>query len=134
LRKTIITALLSILGTIAGFYFGARTAQISSEQATRPPSPTGGPATGQQSGPTVTNVSPNNGPVVGGQDVTVTGSGFNGATAVNFGTAATSNLTVADDTKLTVISPPGVVGTVDVTVTTPVGMSAATPADRYTYS
>jgi hypothetical protein len=37
LRKTIITALLSILATISGFYFGARTAQTSSEQATRPP-------------------------------------------------------------------------------------------------
>jgi hypothetical protein len=37
LRKTIITALLSVLATIAGFYFGARTAQISSEQATHPP-------------------------------------------------------------------------------------------------
>ena len=29
LRKTIITALVSILGTIVGFYFGARTAEIS---------------------------------------------------------------------------------------------------------
>jgi hypothetical protein len=45
LRKTIITALLSVLATIAGFYFGARTAQISSEQATRPPSPAGRPQT-----------------------------------------------------------------------------------------
>ena len=43
LRKTIITALLSVLATIAGFYFGARTAQISSEQATHPPSPAGRP-------------------------------------------------------------------------------------------
>jgi hypothetical protein len=50
LRKTIITALLSILGTIAGFYFGARTAQISSEQATRPPAP-GGPSQRDASGP-----------------------------------------------------------------------------------
>jgi hypothetical protein len=30
LRKTIITALVSILGTIVGFYFGARTAEIKS--------------------------------------------------------------------------------------------------------
>jgi hypothetical protein len=37
LRKTIITAMLSILATVAGFYFGARTAQTSTEQATRPP-------------------------------------------------------------------------------------------------
>jgi hypothetical protein len=39
LRKTLVTALLSILATIAGFYFGARTAQTSTEQATRPPAP-----------------------------------------------------------------------------------------------
>lgn len=31
LRKTIVTSLLSILGTIAGFYFGARTAQTSAD-------------------------------------------------------------------------------------------------------
>jgi hypothetical protein len=43
LRKTIITALLSILATIAGFYFGARTAQISTEQASHPPAPAGQP-------------------------------------------------------------------------------------------
>lgn len=39
LRKTIITSLLSVLATIAGFYFGARTAQSSTEQATHPPVP-----------------------------------------------------------------------------------------------
>jgi len=33
LRKTIITALLSILASISGFYFGARTAQVSAAQA-----------------------------------------------------------------------------------------------------
>jgi len=33
LRKTIITALVSILGTIVGFYFGARTAEINSAPA-----------------------------------------------------------------------------------------------------
>jgi len=33
LRKTIITALVSILASISGFYFGARTAQTSARQA-----------------------------------------------------------------------------------------------------
>ena len=33
LRKTIITALVSILGTIVGFYFGARTAEINKSPA-----------------------------------------------------------------------------------------------------
>jgi len=51
LRKTIITALLSVLATIAGFYFGARTAQISSEQATHPPSATGRPRAGSPRSP-----------------------------------------------------------------------------------
>jgi hypothetical protein len=37
LRKTIITSLLAVLATISGFYFGARTAQTSTEQATKPP-------------------------------------------------------------------------------------------------
>ena len=33
LRKTIIASLVSILATISGFYFGARTAQVSAQQA-----------------------------------------------------------------------------------------------------
>jgi uncharacterized membrane protein YgcG len=42
LRKTIVTSLLSILATVSGFYFGARTAQTSTEQATKPPVPSPG--------------------------------------------------------------------------------------------
>jgi len=57
LRKTIITALLSILATIAGFYFGARTAQISTEQATHPPTPAGQP----QEPPTMSPAAPSAG-------------------------------------------------------------------------
>jgi hypothetical protein len=53
LRKTIITALLSVLATIAGFYFGARTAQISTEQATRPPAVAGQPQKPPDGSPTV---------------------------------------------------------------------------------
>jgi len=37
LRKTIITALVSILGTIVGFYFGARTAEIGTAAARENP-------------------------------------------------------------------------------------------------
>ena len=132
LRKTIITSLLSILATIAGFYFGARTAQISTEQATQPPTPTGGPTTGPTV--TVTKVDPNKGPVAGGDNVTVSGSGFSNAIAVRFGTATASNLTVTSDTQLTVTSPPGTAEEVHVTVTTPAGTSAITPADQYTYT
>ena len=38
--------------------------------------------------PAVTNVSPAQGPTSGGTTVSITGSGFTGATAVKFGTAA----------------------------------------------
>ena len=72
--------------------------------------------------------------MAGGEHVTVTGTGFTGATGVNFGQVAASNLAVASDTQLTVTSPPGAAaGTVDVTVTTPAGTSSASAADQFTY-
>jgi IPT/TIG domain len=66
--------------------------------------------------------------------VTVTGSGFTGATTVSFGTAADPKPTVSNDTQLTAISPlASTAGTVDVTVTTPAGTSATSRADQFTY-
>lgn len=82
-------------------------------------------------GPTVTGVSPTT--RSGGNTVTVTGTGFTNAIGVTFGTAAASALVVASDITLTVTSPPNPMGTVDVTVTTPAGTSAATAADQFTY-
>ena len=64
--------------------------------------------------------------------MTITGSGFTGATAVDFGTNPATSLTVVSDTTITVDSPAGT-GTVDVTVTTPGGTSATSPADQFTY-
>ena len=85
--------------------------------------------------PTVTNVSPNNGPAAGTNTVTVSGTGFTGATAVDFGTANPgTSIDVTSSTSLTVIAPSGT-GTVDVTVTTPNGTSALNaPSDQYTYN
>jgi hypothetical protein len=84
----------------------------------------------------VTGVNPPSGPVAGGGTVTVTGTDFTGATGVNFGTVAASDVAVASDgTSLTVTAPPaGAPGQVDVTVTTPAGTSAITPADQFTYA
>jgi hypothetical protein len=82
--------------------------------------------------PAVTGVAPNSGPLAGGTSVTVTGTGFTGATAVHFGANAATNLAVNSDTQLTVNTPAGF-GTADVTVTTPSGTSAVTPADQFTY-
>lgn len=85
--------------------------------------------------PVVVNVNPATGPLTGGQTVTVTGSGFTGATDVTFGTIAGTNVTIVDDTTLTVVSPAAATpGAVDVRVTTLIGTSIANPAtDRYTY-
>ena len=45
--------------------------------------------------PTVTAVSPNNGPQAGTNTVTLTGTGFTGATAVDFGTSAGTSVSVS---------------------------------------
>jgi hypothetical protein len=84
--------------------------------------------------PAVTSISPSSGPLAGGTTVTVTGSGFTGATAVSFGSTAASSFTVNSDTSITATAPAATsVGPVDVTVTTPAGTSAASAGDRYSY-
>jgi hypothetical protein len=84
--------------------------------------------------PVVAGVSPASGQVAGGEAVTVTGSGFTNATRVSFGAVAATNLAVASDTQLTVTSPPAATSaTVEVNVTTPVGTSATSAADQFTY-
>jgi large repetitive protein len=50
---------------------------------------------------------------------------------VLFGTVAASTFTENSDTQITITSP---AGTVDVTVTTPGGLSAITPADLFKFS
>jgi hypothetical protein len=83
--------------------------------------------------PAVTGVSPTSGPAAGGTLVTITGTGFTGATAVDFGTTAATDVTVVSSTKVTADSPAGS-GTVDVTVTTPGGTSVTSSADKFTYA
>ncbi len=70
----------------------------------------------------VTGLSPVTGPLAGGTVVTLTGSGFTGATGVRFGATDGAALTVVSDGELTVESPLAVsAGAVDVVVTTPAG-------------
>jgi hypothetical protein len=85
--------------------------------------------------PTVTDVSPNHGADTGGTTVTITGTDFTTATAVNFGgSAATSFTPDLSGTQITATAPAGTAGTtVDVTVTNLEGTSANTAADDYTY-
>jgi hypothetical protein len=83
--------------------------------------------------PVVNSVSPNSGVPGGGTVVTITGTGFTGATAVMFGTSSATSVAVnASGTSITATSPPGT-GTVDITVTTPGGTSGTGSSDKFTY-
>jgi hypothetical protein len=83
--------------------------------------------------PTVTGVNPTSGVTTGGTAVTITGSGFTGATSVRFGIAPAASFTVVSDSQITAISPAGT-GTVDVTVSNSTGTSATSAADQFTFS
>jgi hypothetical protein len=83
--------------------------------------------------PAVTGVSPTAGPMAGGNTVTVTGANLDGATGVDFGTVPGTIVSPCTASSCTVTAPAGVPATVDVTVTTPDGTSATSPADDYTY-
>jgi uncharacterized membrane protein len=83
-------------------------------------------------GPLVTGISPTMGSSAGGDTVTITGSGFTGATSVGFDVTSAAGMTVDSDTQITATSPAGT-GTVDITVTTPDGTSPASSADQFTY-
>lgn len=82
--------------------------------------------------PAVTSLSPASGPTTGGTTVTITGLSFTGTLSVNFGGTSVA-FTVVNDTTLTVTAPAHAAGQVDVLVTTPLGTSANTAADNYTY-
>ena len=72
--------------------------------------------------PTLTSVSPSAGPPAGGTSVTITGTGFSGATAVSFGTVAATEFTVDSNTQITAAAPAGT-GSINLTVTTAYGVS-----------
>ncbi len=83
--------------------------------------------------PTVTSVAPASGSTAGTNTVTIQGTDFTGATVVNFGVTAATPFTVNSATKITATAPAHAAGLVDVTITTPGGVSATSFADNYTY-
>ena len=84
--------------------------------------------------PTVSGVSPSSGPIDGGTTVTITGANFTYAFEVDFG-AIPVGFTIDDDGSITAVSPAALAaGTVDVTVASPGGTSAASAADQFTYA
>ena len=85
--------------------------------------------------PAIYGVKPNKGPVTGGTAVTIKGEHLSEATAVRFGAAEATDVSVAPNGRsLTAVSPPGAgAGEVQISIETPVGASASEPADRFTY-
>ena len=73
--------------------------------------------------PTVTSIIPNSGPTAGGTSITITGTNFLGATAVNFGSTAASSYSVISNTTISAASPAQAAGAVQITVTTVGGVS-----------
>ena len=84
--------------------------------------------------PIVSKVSPPTGDTGGGTSVTITGSGFTGATEVDFGTSGALDVSVVNDSTITATAPHEPAGTVDVVVHTPDGDSVTHPADQFTYT
>ena len=84
-------------------------------------------------GPVVSSLSPDTVSSGGGATVTISGSGFIGASAVYFGANASSQFTVVSPTTITATAPTDA-GTAGVSVTTPLGTSAENQGSQLTYA
>jgi hypothetical protein len=82
--------------------------------------------------PAITSISPTSGTTSGGTSVTITGSGFTGATRVAFGGVAAAGFTVNSNTQITAVSP-AQTGAHYIVVTGPGGTSPTVSAAIYTY-
>ena len=78
--------------------------------------------------PTLADVIPALGPITGGTVVVLTGSAFQPGATVKFGAASAASVTFDGATQLTVVTPAGAIGVVDVTVVNPDLGSATLPA------
>jgi alpha-tubulin suppressor-like RCC1 family protein len=83
--------------------------------------------------PVVGSVTPDEGLPSAETPVTITGTGFAGATAVDFGSRPAASFSVESNTEITAVAPPGT-GTVDVSVTTAQGTSLPSVSDRFSYA
>lgn len=83
--------------------------------------------------PVVSSVAPNTGPPAGGTAVTITGTGFTGATSVRFASQIATNVVVVSDTSITCKTPSALAdAVVGISVTAP-GGTGTTP-NLFTYS
>jgi len=83
--------------------------------------------------PTVSSVSPNNGPTSGGTAVTISGTNFASTAIVTFGDVAATSVVVVNSTTITATTPAGSVGAANVRVINSRGQSA-TLANGFIYN
>ncbi len=81
--------------------------------------------------PVVTSASPWAGPVVGTTALTLEGNGLDLATGVRFGATPAASWTIVDAHHITVITPPGPLGSVPITVSSAAGDSPPTVSFLY---
>ena len=81
--------------------------------------------------PTITSISPVTGSAAGGTTITITGTDFTGATAVNIGGVAASSFTVVNSTTITAITPAHAASAASVLVTTATGTNVANSLFTY---
>lgn len=86
--------------------------------------------------PIVTSLTPTSGTSAGGTAVTITGSGFGGATSGTIGGVALTSFVVVSDTSITAVTGAHAVGATDVIITNPTGLGGASAALRsaFTYT
>lgn len=83
------------------------------------------------SSPSVSTAMPASGSTTGGETVTITGTALSTASTVTFGGSPASSITVVDDERITVVTPRGLAGRVNVAVVTNGG--DANLIDSFTY-
>lgn len=83
--------------------------------------------------PTVSSISPNNGPTAGGTKVTITGTNFLAGALVLFGTASASSVIVNSPTQIQAVTPPNAAGITNVTIQDPGNLSGAL-SSGFTYT
>jgi hypothetical protein len=83
--------------------------------------------------PVVTRLDVVSGPAAGGTLVVVTGDGLSGATEVLFGDVPAVRFDIVSDREVHAVAPGGDIGTVDVAVRTPAGLSLDTRQDHFAY-
>jgi hypothetical protein len=119
----VITAVTGVIGTLIAAFFGVQAAGAGRSQAL---STLDKLQSQSQAASTPNKLDPSFGPHAGNTRVSITGNGFSGATAVNFGTVPGVNFVLVNDGLIQVTTPPATDNTADVAVIFP----STSPSNR----